>query len=103
MIIIIMKEHLILDAYVHSSGSHKLYQKYNDNVIQPCYSVNEKTGRQVRKGKAMMQIHTMNMNRPHDRRDIIMPSADRVERSIMNCLLRAGLSGCLGSGASMCT
>ena len=49
----------------------------------------------VRKGKAMLQIHMyslININRPYDLLDTIMPSADKAERLISTCLTKAGPS-----------
>ena len=66
--------------------------------------MSEKIGPQVRKGKAMLQIHMyslININRPYDLLDTIMPSADKAEWLISTCLNRAGSSGYLGPGASM--
>ena len=63
-----------------------------------------KTGPQVRKGKAMLQIHTYsfkNLYRPCDLQDTIMPSADKAEWLISTCLNQAGSSGYLGPGAPM--
>ena len=64
----------------------------------------KKTGPQVWKGKAMLQIHTnslLNMNSPYDL-GIIMPSADKAERFNTICLTRAGSSGRLEPGAPIC-
>ena len=64
----------------------------------------EKTGPQVRKGKAMLQIHTQNIGslyRPCDLLGTIMPSADKAERFNKACLNKAGSSGYLGPGASV--
>ena len=61
----------------------------------------DETGPQVRKGKAMLQIHTQNLRslyRPYDLQGIIMPSTDKVERFNKACLAKAGLSGYLGPG-----
>ena len=58
----------------------------------------------VRKGKAMLQIHRysfINLNRPYDLLDTIMPSADKAERLISTCLIKAGPSGYLGPGIAM--
>ncbi len=66
----------------------------------------EKTGPQVRKGKAMLQIHTQNLRslyRPYDLQGIIMPSTDKVERFNKACLAKAGSSGYLGPGVSLRT
>ena len=60
---------------------------------------------QVRKGKAMLQIHMYsfkNLNRPYDLLDTIMPSADKAERLSSTCLMKAGSSGYLGPGIAMC-
>ena len=62
-----------------------------------------KTGPQIRKGKAMLQRHTLNTKsiyRPYDLKDV-MPSTDKVERFIMACLKKAGPSGYLGPGVSI--
>ena len=58
----------------------------------------------VRKGKAMLQIHMYsfkNINRPYDLLDTIMPSADKAERLISTCLIKAGSSGYLGPDIAM--
>ena len=58
----------------------------------------------ARDGKAMMQIHMyslININRPYDLLDTIMPSADKAERLISTCLMKAGSSGYLGPGIAM--
>ena len=68
--------------------------------------VSRKSEPQVRKGKAMLQIHMNsfdNMFRPYDLQGIIMPSADKAERLISICLMKAGSSGesrthCAGDG-----
>ncbi len=63
-----------------------------------------KTGPQVRKGKAMLQRHTLNtlsIYRPCDLQGIIMPSTDKVERFNTACLIKAGQSGYLGPGVSL--
>ena len=60
-------------------------------------------GPQVRKGKAMLQRHTLNTEsiyRPYDLKGI-MPSTDKVGRFNMACLIKAGLSGYLGPGVSV--
>lgn len=65
-----------------------------------------KTGPQVRKGKAMLQIHTLNtrsLYRLYDLQGIIMPSTDKVERFNKACLAKAGSSGYLGPGVSLYT
>ena len=52
----------------------------------------------------MMQIHMyslININRPYDLLDTIMPSADKAERLISTCLIKAGPSGYLGPGIAM--
>ena len=74
----------------------------NDNAddIVSC----RKKGPQVRKGKAMLQIHTYsfkNLYRPCDLQGTIMPSADKAEWLISTCLNQAGSSGYLGPGAPM--
>ena len=66
----------------------------------------DETGPQVRKGKAMLQRHTLNTRsiyRPYDLQGIIMPSTDKVERFNKACLAKAGSSGYLGPGVSLCT
>ena len=58
----------------------------------------------ARDGKAMLQIHMyslININRPYDLLDTIMPSADKAERLISTCLTKAGPSGYLGPGIAM--
>ena len=62
-----------------------------------------KKGQQVRKGKAMLQIHTdrmKNANRQFDLQGTIMPNAKEAEWLICVCLNKTGSSGCLGPGAS---
>ena len=62
-----------------------------------------KTGPLVRKGKAMLQRHTLNTGsiyRPYDLMGI-MPSTDKVERFNKACLLKAGLSGYPGPGVAV--
>ena len=52
----------------------------------------------------MLQIHMyslMNINRPYDLLDTIMPSADKAERLISTCLIKAGPSEYLGPGIAM--
>ena len=64
----------------------------------------DETGPQVRKGKAMLQRHTLNTRsiyRPYDLQGIIMPSTDKVERFNTACLIQAGQSGYLGPGVSL--
>ena len=64
----------------------------------------DKTGPQVRKGKAMLQRHTLNTRsiyRLYDLQGIIMPSPDKVERFNKACLAKAGLSGYMGPGVSI--
>ena len=59
-------------------------------------------GPQVRKGKAMLQIHThsfTSINRLYDLQGTNMPSANKAERLISTCLNRAGSSGYLKPGA----
>ena len=63
----------------------------------------EKKGLQVRKGKAMLQIHTdriENTYRQFDLQGTIMPAAKKAEWLICVCLNKTGSSGCLGPGAS---
>ena len=43
----------------------------------------------------------INVNRPYDLQDTIMPSADKAERLISTCLSEAGPSGYLGPGIAM--
>ena len=60
------------------------------------------TGPQVRKGKAMLQIHTdrmKNANRQFDLQGTIMPTAKKAEWFICVCLNKTGSSGYLGPGA----
>ena len=64
----------------------------------------DETGPQVRKGKAMLQRHTLNtlcIYRQCDLLGISMPSADKVERFNTACLIQAGQSGYLGPGVSL--
>ena len=66
----------------------------------------DETGPQVRKGKAMLQRHTLNTRsiyRPYDLQGIIMPSTDKVERFNKACLAKAGSSGYLGPEVSLRT
>ena len=52
----------------------------------------------------MLQIHMyslININRPYDLLDTTMPSADKAERLISTCLMKAGPSGYLGPGIAM--
>ena len=61
----------------------------------------EKTEPQVRKGKAMLQIHTFNSRntyRPSDLQGTIMPAADKAEWLNKVCLFKAGSSGYLDPG-----
>ena len=60
-----------------------------------------KKGQQVRKGKAMLQIHTdrmKNANRQFDLQGTIMPNAKEAEWLICVCLHKTGSSGCVGPG-----
>lgn len=60
-----------------------------------------KKGPLVRKGKAMMQIHTQYMKieyRPYDLQGTIMLSAGKAERFNDACLTKAGSSGRLNPG-----
>ena len=62
-----------------------------------------KKGQQIRKGKAMLHIHTdrmKNANRQFDLQGTIMPAAKKAEWFICVCLNMTGSSGCLGPGAS---
>ena len=57
---------------------------------------------QVRKGKAMLQIHIASSNntyRLYDLQGTIMPAADKAEWLINVCLFKAGPSGHLNPGA----
>ena len=63
-----------------------------------------KKGLQVRKGEAMLQIHTnsfKNTYRLFDLQGTIMPSAKEADWLICVCLHKNGSSGCPGSGTSM--
>ena len=65
--------------------------------------MSEKIEPQVRKGKAMLQIHTFNScntYRPNDLQGTIMPAADKAEWLNKVCLFKAGLSGYLDSCVS---
>ena len=56
---------------------------------------------QVRKGKAMLQIHifsSCNTYRPNDLQGTIMPAAEKAERLNKVCLFKAGSSGYLDPG-----
>ena len=56
---------------------------------------------QVRKGKAMLQIHifsSSNTYRPNDLQGIIMPAADKAEWLHKVCLFAAGSRGYLDPG-----
>ena len=60
-----------------------------------------KKGQQVRKGKAMLQIHTNRFKdtyRLFDLQGTFMPSAKEAEWLICVCLHKTGSSGCLGPG-----
>ena len=60
-----------------------------------------KTEPQVRKGKAMLQIHTFssrNTYRLNDLQGTIMPAAEKAEWLNKVCLFKAGLSGYLDPG-----
>ena len=62
----------------------------------------EKTGPQVRKGKAMLKIHTnclKSFDRLYDIHNTIMPAAEKAERLISTCLIQAGSSGYLDPDA----
>ena len=62
-----------------------------------------KKGPQVRKGKAMLQIHTDRMKnayRQFDLQGTIMPTAKKAEWLICVCLNKTGSSGCLGPDGS---
>ena len=65
----------------------------------------EEKGPQVRKGKAMLHRHTLNIGsiyRPYDLMGIV-PSTHKVERFNKACLAKAGSSGYLGPGVSLRT
>ena len=67
--------------------------------------MSEKIGPQVRKGKAMLQIHTFssrNTYRPNDLQGTVMPAADKAEWLINVCLFKAGSSGYLDPGVLTC-
>ena len=60
--------------------------------------MSEKIEPQVRKGKAMLQIHTVSScitYRPNDLQGTIMPAAEKAERLNKICLFKAGPSGYL--------
>ena len=66
--------------------------------------MSEKIEPLVRKGKAMLQIHTFNSRntyRPNDLQGTIMPAAEKAERLNKVCLFKAGSSGYLGPGAAI--
>ncbi len=61
-----------------------------------------KKGQQVRKGKAMLQIHTnkmKNTNCKFDLQGTFMPTAKDAEWFVCACLHKTGSGGCLGPGA----
>ena len=63
--------------------------------------MSEKIEPQVRKGKAMLQIHTFssrNTYRPNDLQGTIMPAAEKAEWLNKVCLFKAGSSGYLDPG-----
>ena len=63
--------------------------------------MSEKIEPQVRKGKAMLQIHTFsssNTYRPCDLQGTIMPAAEKAEWLNKVCLFKAGSSGYLDPG-----
>ena len=63
--------------------------------------MSEKIEPLVRKGKAMLQIHTFssrNTYRPNDLQGTIMPAAGKAEWLINVCLFKAGSSGYLDPG-----
>ena len=67
--------------------------------VRVCSGIN---GSQIRKGKAMLRIHTYtssSIDRQCEHQGMIMPSASRAERLILTCLDRTGSSGHLGSRA----
>ena len=66
----------------------------------------DKTGPQVRKGKAMLQRHTQSIRstyHPYDLRGTNMPSAMEAGWFIKACLKKVGSSGYLGPGGSLRT
>ena len=76
-----------------------------DDII--CYR--RKKGQMVRKGKAMkhrpndiFMTEFANTFRANDNHGIIMPAAEKAEWSIKYCLHRAGSSGYLGPGVTIC-
>ena len=74
------------------------------NLISNAIVGIDKTGSQVRKGKAMLQRHTLNTRStycPYDLQGIIMLSTDNVERFNKACLAKAGPSGYPGPGVSL--
>ena len=67
--------------------------------------MSEKIEPQVRKGKAMLQIHmqihtfnSRNTYRPNDLQGTIMPAAEKAEWLNKVCLFKAGSSGYLDPG-----
>ncbi len=65
-----------------------------------------KKGQEVRKGEAMLKIHTNRFENAEYKFDIqgtIMPSAKAAEWLIWVCLKKTGSSGYLGPGAFMQT
>ena len=63
-----------------------------------------KIGSQVRKGMAMLQIHTnnfKNLYRPYDLKGTRMLSADKAEKLSLTCHKMDGSSGYLGPGVSL--
>ena len=67
--------------------------------------MSEKIEPQVRKGKAMLQIHifsSRNTYRPNDLQGTVMPAADKAEWLINVCLFKAGSSGYLDPGVLTC-
>ena len=65
----------------------------------------QSSAHRARDGKAMLQIHTncfKSFDRPYDYHEINMPSANKAERLISTCLIKAGPSGYLDPGALLC-
>ena len=77
------------------------YYKLNDTQTHRCYirSSKKQKGQQVRKGKAMLQIHTNEMKntkntyRLFDLQGTNMPTAGDAEWLICVCLIKNGSSG----------
>ena len=61
-----------------------------------------KTGSQIRKGKAMLKRNTLNITisyRPYDLQGTSMPAAEKADRFIPACLIATGSSGYLKRSA----